>query len=110
VRLLAVAPRLDVASRRQHDRVDRVERGVDRVTELRQRHRQTAGQQQRPVHADAAVVAEVVQARRDTDQRRLAYLTATRSGSGHSRLTPLEIALNIFVQPNSFALQQRPEE
>ncbi len=72
VALLAVAFRFDVAAGREHDRVELLERGVDPCGELGERDRQAAHLQQWALHADPAVVAEVVQARRDADQRALA--------------------------------------
>lgn len=78
VRLLVVTGRLDVASGRQHDRVDDSQRGADRVDQLRQRHRQAAGVQYRSLHAHAAVVAEVVKAGGDADQGRSRHRSSTQ--------------------------------
>jgi hypothetical protein len=78
VGLLTVAAGFDVATRCQHQGVDRVEGRTDRVQELGQRHGQPAGEQHRTVHADAAVVAEVVQAGRHSDQRLGHICTAYR--------------------------------
>ena len=65
---LAVVHRLDVAAGGEHDRVELLERGVDPLGELGERDREPARLQQRALHAHPAVVAEVVQARRDADQ------------------------------------------
>jgi hypothetical protein len=73
---------LDVASRREHESVDRVEGGGDRARKLGEGQRQTAGGEHLALDADPAVVTEVVQARGDADQRRSRQIPAA----------PLEIA------------------
>ena len=60
---------LDVPARGQHDPVELIECRLDRVEELGQRQRYCAGEEQRALHADAAVIAEVVKARGHPNQR-----------------------------------------
>jgi hypothetical protein len=73
---------LDVPSGSEHESVDRVEDGGDRVRKLGEGQRQAAGGKHRALDADPAVVTEVVQARGDADQRRPRQIPAA----------PLEIA------------------
>ena len=66
---LAVAGGLDVASGGEHDRIESIERGIDRLGELRQAQRSsTRGEQRSALPCSAAVIAEVVQAGGDADQ------------------------------------------
>ncbi len=81
VGLLAVAVRLDVAPASDHDRVDDVELVVDRSLDAAQDERDAAGHHERPLEADALVVAEVVVAHRQADDR-LSRAGSSKLGRG----------------------------
>jgi len=51
----------------EHDRVDPVQRVRDRLGQLREHQRQAAGQVQRTLDADPAIVSEVMHADRQAD-------------------------------------------
>ena len=53
----------------EQDPVAGVERVFEVAVDARQHHPDAAGERQRPLEADAAVVAEVVQAQREADNR-----------------------------------------
>ncbi len=65
--LLAVAARVDVAAAAEEDPVADVERVLQVAVDPRKREADAAGERERPLEADAGVVAEVVQAQREPD-------------------------------------------
>jgi hypothetical protein len=70
--------RLDVASAADRDRVDDIEHVVDRVLDAAQDERDRAGEHERTLKTDALVVAEIVIADGDADDR-------LRRSRGHDR-------------------------
>ena len=68
-RRLAVEARVDVPAAAEQDPVAGVERVFEVAADARQHHPDAAGERQRLLEADAAVVAEVVQAQREADNR-----------------------------------------
>ena len=69
-RLLAVAPGVDVAAAAEEDPVADFERVLEvPAVDAREREADAAGERDRPLEADAGVVAEVVQAEGEADHR-----------------------------------------
>src|SRR5689334_14834991 len=90
MRVLAIARRLDVPAGGEHDPVDLIERRLDGIEQLGQRQWHRAGEEQRALHTDAAVVAEVMKARGHSDQR---TPRNCKGVSRQGRSTPVEHAI-----------------
>ena len=101
VRLLPVPDGIDVATGGQHHCVKPPEHRLDRLGQLGQHHRHATSRVERTLHADAAVVAEVVQAGRDSDQDEAGGGAVRGRGPAGSRpaVSPdlHQASLNIFV-------------
>ena len=73
-RLLPVARGVDVAAAAEEDPVAGVQRVLEVPVDAREREADAAGERDRPLVADPGVVAEVVQAQREADDRLLRSL------------------------------------
>jgi hypothetical protein len=69
VRLLSVEPRVDVATAAEDKPVAQIEHVVEDLLDPRESHRGAAGERDRALEPDPLVVAEVVEADREADQR-----------------------------------------